>query len=137
MPVDPSATKGSVLPIESSCAGQSASAPCVVLPALNVNYRLTTDEHNAGTAPVQVLRLTVGHVSYDGAGTRAPITGASMQVSFDGGATWQPVPTVGAGGDYLAFWPNKPGASPSTRVTATDTSGGSITQTVANAYTAQ
>jgi hypothetical protein len=137
VPVDPNASKGSVLPAESSCAGQSASAPCVVLPALNLNYRLATDERNTSTAPMQLLHLSVGHVSYDGAGSRAPITSASVQVSLDNGATWQRVPTVGVGGDYVAFWPNKPGTSPSIKVTATDANGGAITQTVTSAYTAE
>jgi hypothetical protein len=43
-----------------------------------------------------------------GAGSRAPITSASVQVSVDNGATWQRVPTIGFRGEYVVFWPNKP-----------------------------
>jgi hypothetical protein len=126
---------GDVLPSPSTCMGQSASTPCVILPALDLNYQLATDQDNTSTAPLQQLDLRVGHVSYDGAGSHAPITSASVQVSYDGGATWQPVSTTGHAGNYLASWPNKPGTSPSIKVTATDADGGSITQTVVNAYT--
>jgi hypothetical protein len=84
---------------------------------------------------VQVLNLGVGHVSYDGQGSRAPIKTASVQVSFDAGTTWQQAAVAGAAGNYVALWPNKPGTSPSIRVTATDANGGAITQTITNAYT--
>jgi hypothetical protein len=59
-----------------------------------------------------------------------------VQVSFDNGATWKSVPAIGFDGNYVALWANpKAGASPSIKVTATDANGGSITQTVTNAYT--
>jgi hypothetical protein len=125
----------SPLPAPSVCQGQTASTPCTILPALSLNYQLATDENNTSTSPVQVLNLTVGHLSYDGAGSRAPITGASVQVSFDKGTTWQHVPVLGFAGHYVALWHNTAGTSPSIKVTATDAAGGSITQTVTNAYT--
>jgi hypothetical protein len=126
---------GDVLPSPSTCVGQSASTPCVILPALDLNYKLAADQNNTSTAPLQTLDLRVAHVSYDGTGSHAPITSATVQVSYDDGATWQPVPATGYAGNYQANWPNKPGTSPSIKVTATDADGGSITQTVANAYT--
>ncbi|HEV3359847.1 MAG TPA: hypothetical protein VG247_23795 [Pseudonocardiaceae bacterium] len=133
---DPNATKGSTLPSESTCPGASATTPCVVLPALNLGYQLSSDESNGSGRPVQVLKLRVGHVSYDGAGSHAPITSACVSVSFDNGATWEPVPTIGFAGNYVALWANpSSGGSPSIKVTATDANGGSITQTVTNAYT--
>lgn len=106
-----------------------------VLPAMTLDYHLATDETNTSVAPVQVLDLLVGHVNYDGQGSCAPITGASAQVSFDGGTTWQRASVAGAAGHYAVTWPNKPGTSPSIRVTATDANGGAITQTVTSAYT--
>lgn len=133
---DNPAAKGSTPPAEIQCAGATASTPCVVLPVLDLNYRLATDENNSSTSPVQVLDLRVGHVSYDGAGSHSLVTKASVSVSFDNGATWQSVPTVGFAGNYVAFWPNKAGTSPSIKVTASDANGGSITQTVSSAYTA-
>lgn len=132
---DPNATTGSTLPAPSQCEGQTASTPCVILPALTLNYRLDTDENNTSTSPVQALNLTVGHLSYDGAGSHAPITSASVRVSFDNGSTWQRVPVIGFAGHYVALWRNTAGTSPSIEVTATDAVGGSITQTVTNAYT--
>jgi hypothetical protein len=107
-----------------------------VLPALDLNYQLATDQSNTSTSPVQVLQLRVGHVSYDGAGSHAPIRSASVQVSFDNGATWKSVPVFGFAGNYVALWANPAaGTNPSIKVTATDANGGSITQTVTNAYT--
>ncbi|MBC3841339.1 hypothetical protein GXW82_16675 [Streptacidiphilus sp. 4-A2] len=35
------------------------------------------------------MELNIGHVSYNGTGSHAAITSATVQVSFDGGATWQ------------------------------------------------
>jgi hypothetical protein len=133
VPFDPN--KGSTLPAPSVCQGQTASTPCVILPALTLNYQLDTDENNTSTSPVQVLNLTVGHVSYDGAGSHAPITATSVEVSFDNGSTWQRVPVIGFDGHYVALWHNMAGTSPSIKVTATDAAGGSIAQTVTNAYT--
>ena len=127
---------GPTLPAPSVCQGQTASTPCTILPALSLNYQLDTDENNTSTSPVQVLNLSVGHVSYDGAGSHAPITGTHVQVSFDNGSTWQQVPVIGFAGHYVALWANKAGTSPSLKVSATDAAGGSITQTITNAYTA-
>lgn len=132
---DPAAT-GVTLPSQSTCPGSSASTPCAVLPMLDLNYRLATDESNTSGSPVQVLNLRVGHAGYDGAGSRSPITGASVQVSFDNGGTWQRVPTIGFAGSYVALWPNKAGTEPSIRVSASDANGDTITQTVTDAYTA-
>ena len=129
---------GAALPAGDTCAGQSAASPCAILPALTLGYQLATDELNTSISPVQELKLLVGHVSYDGAGSHAPITSVTMSVSFDGGTTWQPAVVRGSGGQYTATWPNPapaPGTDPEIRVTATDATGGSITQTVTHAYT--
>jgi hypothetical protein len=87
---------------------------------------------------VQHMRLSVGHLTYDGYGSHAPITSATVAVSFDGGATWQPAVVGGHDGQYTVAWKNPAsaaGTSPDLRVTATDAAGGSITQTITNAYT--
>ncbi|WP_194924230.1 hypothetical protein [Catenulispora pinisilvae] len=112
-------------------------ASCQILPMLNLSYQLNTDGSNTSHA-VSVLNLTVGHESYDGQGSQAQAASAKVEVSFDGGATWKPaatIPTVQ--NHYLAIWPDTgaKGSMPSLRVTATDSIGGSITQTIANAYT--
>jgi hypothetical protein len=138
MRYNPTASPGSALPADSSCFGETATTPCEILPALTLNYQLASDQTNTSTAPVQVLKLGVDHVSYDGAGSRAPITGASVRISFDSGTTWQRVPVIGFDGSYVALWRNPSSASgtdPSIEVTATDAIGGSISQTISNAYT--
>ncbi|MFC1403387.1 MULTISPECIES: hypothetical protein [Streptacidiphilus] len=124
-------------PADSCYEGGGDPASCRILPMLDLNYQLNTDGSNTGHA-VSVLDLTVGHESYDGQGSQAPATSAKVEVSFDGGSTWKSaatVPTVR--NHYLAVWPNTgaKGSMPSLRITATDSIGGSISQTITNAYT--
>ena len=131
-------TISSTLPSTDGCYGQSASTPCEVLPALTLDYRLVSNEDNTSSAPIQRMDLTVGHVSYDGAGSHARITSAAVSVSFDGGTTWTPATVAGADGHYVALWPDPAsarGTDPELKVSATDAAGGAITQTIASAYT--
>lgn len=135
----PGVSADDTLPSDVSCdwTGQVV-APCQILPVLNLGYQLATDFQNTSPPGPQVLDLTVNHLSYDGLGSRAPITSATVSVSFDGGATWQPATVTGANSGYVATWQNPAGAagtSPDLQVTATDAAGGSITQTVTAAYT--
>ncbi|MGW7542060.1 hypothetical protein ACWGKQ_13190 [Streptomyces sp. NPDC054770] len=129
---------GSALPDTDTCFGKSAATPCQILPALTLGYRLTSDNDNTSDRPIQTMRLDVGHVSYDGAGSHSRITSAKVSVSYDSGATWKPALVVGGHGTYQVAWLNPAsarGTSPALKVTATDAAGGSITQTVTNAYT--
>jgi hypothetical protein len=127
-----------LLPAEDSCAGQSARTPCQVLPALTLSYKMATNESNTSRSAVQTMGLRVGHVSYNGAGSHAAITAAHVWVSFDGGSTWRSANMSGSCGRYTVSWPDpasERGTDPAIRVTATDVLGGSITQTIFNAYT--
>ena len=111
---------------------------CEVLPVLTLNYQLAENELGASSAPIQQLKLDVGHESFDGIGSHAAITSASVQVSFDGGTTWRPTHLSGHNGHYQVHWRNPMsarGTSPALKVTATDAVGGSITQVIDNAYT--
>jgi hypothetical protein len=129
---------GSALPAADSCFGGSAGTPCQILPALTLGYQLTSDSSNTSDQRIQQMRLNVGHVSYDGAGSHSRITSAKVSVSYDGGTTWKSALVVGFNGTYQVLWPNPvsaQGTSPAIKVTATDAAGGSITQTVTNAYT--
>jgi hypothetical protein len=129
---------GAALPPGDTCAGESAASPCRVLPALTLGYQLATSQDNTSSAPVQMLHLRVGHLSYNGAGSHAPITAAAVWVSFDGGKSWQRATVTGSAGTYTASWPNPAsarGTSPELKVTAADAVGGSITQTITSAYT--
>jgi len=123
------------LPAQDFCIGQTPTTPCTILPALDLNYQLATDESNTSHSPVQVLGLHVGHATFDGVGSRSRITSVSVSVSFDGGTTWQPAAVLGGNGSYAATWRNQAGASPTLKVTAADAAGDSIAQTISNAYT--
>ncbi|HEY4018501.1 MAG TPA: hypothetical protein VGM75_07430 [Pseudonocardiaceae bacterium] len=123
------------LPKTDACDTLSLSLQCEVLPALTLGYDLSTDQTNTSTSPVQVLGLTVGHVGYGSAGARFPISSVTVSVSFDNGTSWQRVPALGAFGHYVAFWHNPGSGSPSLRVTASDSDGNAISQTITNAYT--
>lgn len=128
----------SALPAEDVCVGQTATIPCRILPVLTLNYQLATNEANSSNLATQVLHLRVGHLSYDGVGSDAAITSAAVLVSFDSGKSWQQAKVTGTNGQYTATWPNPALdglTSPDLRVTATDAIGGSITQTISNAYT--
>ena len=118
-------------------AARQPSAPCQIMPILTVGYKYgALSQTNVSTGRNQVLVLDIGHHSFGGHGSLAPVVSAQVSVSFDGGTSWQDVPTLGAVGHYVAQWCNPaPGTSVTVRVTATDAIGGSITQTVTNPYT--
>jgi len=126
---------GNVCPATRDSA--TPSAPCQVLPALTLNYQFNALSNTNGShSPVQNLVLRVGHLSYGSVGSTAPITSAKVSVSFDNGATWKDAATRGGDGTYTAQWSNPAaGKSIQLRVTATDSLGGSITQTITNPYT--
>jgi hypothetical protein len=131
---DPSA-KDAVLPAPHHCQASDPARQCQSFGALTVDYRLAADLSTSSSAPVQVLGLHVGHVAYSGAGSHAPITSATVSTSFDNGKTWQPAQIFGALGEYVAMWRNPPaGTSPSLKVTARDSAGNAIAQTISNAY---
>jgi hypothetical protein len=140
VPYTPQAAAGSALPSSDGCygPGQPAGTQCEVLPVLNLDYRLVSNEDNTSSAPIQRMNLTVGHVTYSGMGSHARITSAAVSVSFDGGTTWQPAIVAGVNGHYVVTWPNPAsarGTDPELKVSATDAAGGAITQTITNAYT--
>lgn len=135
----PGADPGDTLPTSYGCDfNGSVTHPCQVLPVLNLDYHLSTDASNTSGSAVQAMQLDVGHLTYDGQGSHAPITSATVSVSFDGGKTWTHAVVGGAFGHYVAFWRNPAsaaGTSPELRVTAADAFGGSVTQTITSAYT--
>jgi hypothetical protein len=125
------------LPSGYECNEFPVSGACEVLPVLTLDYQLAENELGASDARVQRMNLDVGHETFDGIGSHAKITSASVQVSFDGGTTWQPAVLGGHDGHYIAHWHNPAsarGTSPDLMVTATDAIGGSITQEIDNAY---
>jgi hypothetical protein len=108
------------------------SRACAVQPLLTLRYAVQNMALN-GAAPAgqQIVRLTVGHLQLAQA---APVTAATMQVSFDGGQTWRRAHVTGRGSSYTALFTAPPGARITLRTTATDTAHASITETITNAY---
>jgi hypothetical protein len=135
----PGSDPDTTLPSSYACDyTQAVAAPCQVLPVISLNYRIAENHLDTSAAPVQSMALTVGHLSYDGHGSHAPITSARVSVSFDGGRSWVPALVAGLDGHYTVLWRNPvsaAGTSPELQVAATDASGGSITQTITAAYT--
>ncbi|MFJ9713724.1 hypothetical protein [Streptomyces sp. NPDC101234] len=128
----------SLLPAPFTCEGQSPTTPCQVLPLLTARFHLAADDENTSHRTAQSMGLTIGHVTVGGAGSRAAITSAAVQVSFDGGQTWQNTVLHGSKGHYRARWTNPDsahGTSPAIRVTAADADGNALTETVTHAYT--
>jgi hypothetical protein len=80
----------------------------------------------------QVIGLHVGHLQLAG---NARITGATAQVSCNDGKTWHDaaVQATGAGNFTISF--SEPaGCLVTTRVSASDSAGGSVTETITGAY---
>jgi hypothetical protein len=133
---DPAVDPTQTLPNGDTCQTPHAETPCQILPMLGLTYRLSSDIRNTSTAATERMAFTVAHQSYDGRGSRSPITSASVSVSFDEGATWQPATVAGRAGHYVAGWRNRgaAGSKPSLRIAATDAAGNSVTQTINSAY---
>ena len=106
---------------------------CSVQSLLTLNYQVHGLALN-GTAPPgsQVIGLSVGHIQV---AKTAPITGASAQVSYNDGQTWQPATVSSSGGgNFRISFTSPGGVDPTLRVSATDAAGGSITETITRAY---
>jgi hypothetical protein len=105
---------------------------CAAQPMMTLRYaiaRLRLD----GAAPAgrQVLRLGVGHLQAAKAGQ---VTAASVSVSFDGGKTWHRATVTGTAGSYTAAFTAPAGAKVTLRTKAADAAGGSVAETITNAY---
>jgi hypothetical protein len=106
---------------------------CAVQPMLTLGYRVGGMLLN-GTVPAgrQAIGLSVGHIQL---ATAAAITGASASASCDGGKTWRKA-TVGSPGPgrFLVTFGAPGGCDVTLRTSAHDAAGGSITETITNAY---
>lgn len=106
---------------------------CAVQPMMTLAYQVHGMALN-GSVPAgpQLIDLRVGHIQLARA---AAVSGATAQVSCDGGRSWRraAVRSLGGGRFRLAF--SAPGGCDVTlRVSAADAAGGSIAQTITRAY---
>jgi hypothetical protein len=128
---------GSTLPAGWTCTAgfpglQHPTHACAVEPMMTLGYAVA-GLSLSGSAPAgaQVLHVTAGHLQLANA---ANVTGAKVAVSFDGGKTWQDATVTGSGGSYTASFTAPAGAKVSLRTSASDAAGGTITETILNAY---
>lgn len=115
-----------------SRAGTVAGRACGVEPMMTLGYAVA-GLSLAGSAPAgaQVVHVFAGHVQLARA---VAVTGARVAVSFDGGKSWQPAKVTGSAGSYAASFSAAAGAKVSLRTSAVDAAGGTITETLINAY---
>ncbi len=122
---------GARLPAGWTCA--DGTQRCAVQPMMTLLYDVSGLAID-GVAPAgqQQIQLTVGRLQL------APvsrITGATVAVSVNGGATWQPATvTPAGGGTFNVTFTAPPGAFVSLRVHAADAAGDEITETITRGY---
>jgi hypothetical protein len=130
---------GGTLPVGWTCKAtfQGLLHPdrsCAAEPMLTLGYAVA-GLSLSGSAPAgaQVVHVAVGHLQPARA---AAITVARVAVSFDGGKTWHHAKVTGQAGSYTASFTAPPGAKVSLRASVGDAVGGTVTETVINAYQA-
>lgn len=111
----------------------SGGTGCAVVPLLDALTNLPTSD--SGTLPSGQVTGSID-VSQLG-GTAAAVKSVRLQVSYDGGTTWQAAGLTPEGnGRYRARLavPATPGSTGGLRVTVTGSSGATFTQTIDNAF---
>jgi hypothetical protein len=106
---------------------------CAVQPMITLGYHVAGLGLDGATSPgKQSVVITAGHIQL---APRIPVATASVQVSIDGGKTWQPAEVTSQGaGRFLASFTAAGGAAVSLRVTARDSAGNGLTETILGAY---
>ncbi|WP_290057795.1 hypothetical protein [Amycolatopsis solani] len=130
--------EGATLPPALYCArGQSGpDRACGVEPLLTLGYAVGgLRPDGSAVAGPQRLDLTVGHLQQSAA---SPISGATVQYSTDG-TTWHDAAVTARGGgvfhaEFPADTDSYRGTDVSLRVTASDTAGATIAETITAAY---
>jgi hypothetical protein len=116
----------------SAFPARQAIRSCAAEPMMTLQYAIAGLTLPGATRPGrQVLRVTAGHLQLVKPIT---VTRASVSVSFDGGKTWHRATVTGHGGRYTATFTAPAGAKVSLRTSAADAAGGSVTETITNAY---
>ena len=121
---------GAALPAGWICP---AGKTCVVQPMMTLNYSVSgLGLHESAPPGQQVLDFSAGHLQL---ATAAAVKRASVQVSQDGGKTWRPVAVTATGaGTFRALFSDKSAGPVALRVTAADSAGSQIKETILSAY---
>lgn len=107
--------------------------PCAAVPLLVADYDLPQALDGTVSPGPASMTVTFRHPS---AAPAVPIASAAVEVSFDDGLTWTATALSDAGdGHYVARWTNPGGAHLSVRVSARDTAGSTLTQSVLDVAT--
>lgn len=106
-------------------SGNTSSATS--LPLMNVRFTPKLDDHNR--APAGRFAVPVAVQRQPGSASSSVDT-LTVDVSYDDGATWQPVRVSGG----KVFVDNPAGGAVSLRATATDRAGNKVEQTIKRAY---
>ena len=106
---------------------------CAVQPMLTLKYHVAGQGLHGSTRPGhQAVTITAGHIQL---APRIPVTHTRVQVSVNGGITWQQAQVAPLGGGrFRATFTAQPGARVSLRVTSSDTAHNSLAETILNAY---
>lgn len=126
---------GGVVPGSWFCV--NGDTTCDALPLLFAYYNTDANLLNQVTPGRHTLDLTVQHQQH---AVAPEVSGASVSVSYDDGATWQAATTKGGDGAFKAAFTVPASASGhdvSLRVSAWDGAGNRIDQTVIRAYQVQ
>jgi hypothetical protein len=121
---------GHVVPSGWAC--QNNTRDCTSQPLLTLGYDVAgmgTD----GVAPAgaQVVKVSVGHQQLSAGSATKTVT---AQFSVDGGASWQPATVKRSGGTWYASFSAPAAAKVTLMVSATDSNGGAISETIYDAY---
>ncbi|MCC3648192.1 S8 family serine peptidase [Cytobacillus oceanisediminis] len=105
------------------------------LPLISLDYKVDTDMAGNSTAGKKI-KLDLSAVQIADAPENGKIKGASLEVSFDEGKTWEAAKLAATGNGWSAEikHPNKKGASVSLRASAWDDAGNRVTQEIIKAY---
>jgi hypothetical protein len=113
---------------------------CAVQDMMTLDYQLARENLDGSTpAGPQSLGIAISHLPRS---TPYPVTHAQLQVSFNNGTSWQPAALARichaqvCTNKYRATYTAPAGAQVSLRVTARDTHGASVTETILGAYLA-
>jgi hypothetical protein len=125
---------GSTVPVGWSCNWPlyPRSRDCSAQPIMTLRYGVVGEALDGSVAAgQQVIKVAAGHLQL---ASQPEVTGLTMQVSFDGGKTWHNAGVTGTNGSYAAVFSAPAGAKVTLRTSATDAAGGSIAETIDNAY---